>query len=253
MVHLGPLPGSPQFGHDLKAVIASALADAERLEAAQFDGVMIENFGDIPFFADDVPKATIAGMTRVVSAISRHVDIPFGVNVLRNDALGALAIAAATGASFIRVNVLSGLMHTDQGPIVGRAAEVLRARKELAPDVGIMADVFVKHATAPPGTTIDRAAADLVERGGADAVIVSGSGTGLPPATSDLETVRQATAAEVPLFVGSGADSSNVVDLLAHAEGVIAGTSIKVGSVAAAPVDPERAALFAAAARKALG
>ena len=125
MVHLGPLPGSPQFGHDLKAVIASALADAERLEAAQFDGVMIENFGDIPFFADDVPKATIAGMTRVVSAISRHVDIPFGVNVLRNDALGALAIAAATGASFIRVNVLSGLMHTDQGPIVGRAAEVL--------------------------------------------------------------------------------------------------------------------------------
>ena len=249
MVHLEALPGSPHFGQDLKAVIARALADAERLQAAHFDALMIENFGDVPFFVDDVPKVTIAAMTRVVSAISRHVDFPFGVNVLRNDALGALAIAA----SFIRVNVLSGLMYTDQGPIVGRAAEVLRARQELAPGVAIMADVFVKHASAPPGSTIARAAADLVERGGADAVIVSGVGTGRPPAMGDLKIVRQARRGEVPLLVGSGADSSNVLNLLAHADGVIAGTPLKVGAVASGPVDPEQGALFVAAAREALG
>ena len=249
MVHLEALPGSPHFGQDLKAVIARALADVERLQAAHFDALMIENFGDVPFFVDDVPKVPIAAMTRVVSAISRHVDFPFGVNVLRNDALGALAIAA----SFIRVNVLSGLMYTDQGPIVGRAAEVLRARQELAPGVAIMADVFVKHASAPPGSTIARAAADLVERGGADAVIVSGVGTGRPPAMGDLKIVRQARRGEVPLLVGSGADSSNVLNLLAHADGVIAGTSLKVGAVASGPVDPEQGALFVAAAREARG
>ena len=104
--------------------------------------------------------------------------VPVGVNVLRNDALAALGIAAATGARFIRVNVLTGLMYTDQGPITGKAAEVARARSRLAPDVEIWADVLVKHAVAPPGSDIRQMARDTIERGGADALIMSGSGTG---------------------------------------------------------------------------
>ncbi|NNC75082.1 MAG: BtpA/SgcQ family protein, partial [Acidimicrobiia bacterium] len=154
MVHLGPLPGAPGFDDDFDNLIEDAVTDAERLEAAGFDGLMIENFGDAPFFADDVPKVTIAAMTRVVSDIAAAVGVPFGVNVLRNDALGALAVAAATDAAFIRVNVLSGQMATDQGPIVGRAAEVARMRRSIAPDTLVLADVFVKHATPPPSLSL---------------------------------------------------------------------------------------------------
>ena len=63
-----------------------------------------------------------------------------GVNVLRNDALSALAIAAATDCSFIRVNVLSGAAWTDQGYIEGRSPKLLY-RDRLRCDITIMADV----------------------------------------------------------------------------------------------------------------
>jgi len=248
MVHLAPLPGAPRYAGDFEADAADAVADAERLVEAGFDALMVENFGDVPFYADEAPKITIAAMTRIVGAIADRVDVPIGVNVLRNDALGALAVATATGAAYIRVNVLSGIMYTDQGPIVGKAAEVARARTQLDPRVQIMADVFVKHAVPPPGTNIQHAAADLVERGLADAVIVSGPATGSEPSTAELVAVRTAIGA-TPLLVGSGAHESNVSNLLAVADGVIAGTSLKIDGISANAVDPERAARFVAAAR----
>ena len=248
MVHLGPLPGAPRFSGDFEATISDAVLDAVRLAEAGFDGLMLENFGDVPFYAADVPKATIAAMTRAAASIAEAVDLPFGVNVLRNDAHGALAVAAATGAAFIRVNVLSGVMYTDQGPIVGDAAGVVRARSLLTPATKIFADVFVKHATPPAGTTIEQSAADLVERGLADAVIVSGTGTGKEPDVAELRAV-QAVIGHTPLLIGSGATTKNVAELLSVADGVISGTSLKVDETAMNPVDPVRAAAFMAAAR----
>jgi len=251
MVHLLPLPGAARYAGDLEAVLAAAVADAERLESAGFDAIGIENFGDAPFFAEDVPKATIAAMTRAISAVADAVSVPIGVNVLRNDARGALAIAAATGASFIRVNVLSGSMWTDQGLIVGKAAEVLRMRATLAPDVKIFADVFVKHATPPAGTRLEQAAEELAHRSLADALIVSGTATGRPPTLSTLQDVGDAVPA-TPLYVGSGASALNVAQFLAVADGVIVGTTLKKDATTTNPVDEERARTFVAAARKAL-
>jgi membrane complex biogenesis BtpA family protein len=249
MVHLGPLPGAPAFGGDLSAVIDQAVADAKLISEAGFEAIMIENFGDAPFYADDAPKATIAALTTAVNAVAGASDVPIGVNVLRNDALGALAVAAATPATFIRVNVLSGSMFTDQGPIIGKAAEVARLRAALCPDVEIMADVFVKHATPPAGLTLIDATHDLVERSGADAVVVSGAGTGSPTSVNDLATV--ATASSLPVFVGSGATADTVRTLLATANGVIVGTAIKVDGVSTNPVDLERARAVVAEARRA--
>lgn len=247
MVHLGPLPGSPGFTGDLDDVIAAAVADAEVLAEAGFDGVMVENFGDAPFFADDAPKVTIASITSAVNAIYDASRLPTGVNVLRNDGLGALAVAAATQASFIRVNVLSGTMYTDQGPIIGNAAEIARMRAAVCPDVGIMADVFVKHATPPAGLSLADATNDLVERAGADAVIVSGVGTGSAADLDDLRTV--AANSDLPVYLGSGVSTANVGEMLGVAHGAIVGTSIKVDGIATNPVDPAAAAAFIAAAR----
>lgn len=249
MIHLGPLPGSPRFDGDFDRLLAAAAADARTLAKAGFDGLMVENFGDAPFFADDVPKVTIAAMTRAVTTLAAEVDLPIGVNVLRNDALGALAVAAATGARFIRVNVLSGMMATDQGPITGRAAEVARMKTAIAPDVDIMADVFVKHATPPPGLSIELATRDLAERGGASAIIVSGTGTGRPPTLADVRSVRDAAEGK-PVFVGSGVTADTVADFLKVAAGVIAGTAIKQHGVASNPVSAERAHSFVEAAAR---
>ncbi|MEN8114064.1 MAG: BtpA/SgcQ family protein [Actinomycetota bacterium] len=246
MVHLEPLPGSPGYADSMEAVLERARGDAQLLVDAGFEGIMVENFGDAPFFADDAPDATIAAITRAVTEVMA-AGLPTGVNVLRNDGLGALAVAAATGASFIRVNVLSGTMYTDQGPIVGRAAEIARARRVLCPNVAILADVFVKHATPPAGLTLVDATHDLVERGGADAVVVSGAGTGSPTDLGDLRTVAEAS--HLPVFVGSGSTPETVASLLAIADGVIVGSAAKVDGVATNPVDPDRARSIVSAAR----
>ena len=247
MVHLGPLPGSPGFRGDLDATLAAALRDGHRLADAGFDAILVENFGDAPFFADDTPKVTIAAMARIAAAVSEATDLPIGVNVLRNDALGAVAVAAASGAAFIRVNVLSGMMNTDQGPIVGRAAEVARLRSAIAPGLQVLADVFVKHAVPPAGLTIEQAARDLWERGGAHGIVVSGSGTGHGIDPDRLEAVAAAIP-DAPLYAGSGVDESTVRGLLKVCAGVIVGTSIKEEGATTAPVDPQRAAALVAAA-----
>ena len=247
MVHLGPLPGSPRFQGDFEAVLEAAARDATVLAEAGFDAIMAENFGDSPFFADDVPKITVAAMARAVATIRAHTDLPLGVNLLRNDALAALAVATTCGGSFIRVNVLSGIMHTDQGTITGRAADLARMRAAVAPNVEVFADVFVKHATPPSGATITQAAADTYRRAGADALIISGTATGAPP---DLERFAQVRAAvpEARLLAGSGASAETIAGILRYADGAIVGTSIKVGGRTTAPVDPAKAEAFVKAA-----
>jgi hypothetical protein len=247
MIHLRALPGAPGFAGDLDGVVAAAVRDATTLETAGFDGLMVENFGDAPFFADDVPKATVAAMTMAVAAVIESTALPTGVNVLRNDAVAALAIAAATGASMVRVNVLAGTMFTDQGPIVGRAAEVARTRALLCPSVTVLADVFVKHATPPPGQSIAEAARDLAERAGAGAVVVSGSGTGAATDPEQLAEVRAVT--DLPLYVGSGADPATIAALLTIADGAIVGSSLKPGGDPANPIDLDLAMAVVTASR----
>jgi len=247
MIHLGPLPGSPAFEGHIEAVVDAATRDATVLADAGFGGVMIENLGDAPYFADDVPDVTVAAMTRATMAVRQVIELPVGVNVLRNDVGAAIAIAAAAGASFVRVNVLNGVMYTDQGPLVGRAAEVMRLREAIAPGITVMADVFVKHAVPPAGLTIEDATRDLAGRGGADVVVVSGAATGHTPDLERIQRVR-AAAGSTPVYVGSGATIHNVSTLLAHADGCIVGTSIKQGGVTTDPVDPGLAARFVSAA-----
>jgi membrane complex biogenesis BtpA family protein len=162
-----------------------------------------------------------------------------GVNVLRNDARAALGICACTGATFLRVNVHVGSMLTDQGVLTGRAAETLRERGRLCPDVVLAADVHVKHARPLAAESLEEAARETVERGGADVLIVSGTRTGAPPEAQDLERLRE-TLSGTPLWIGSGLDADNAARLLAMADGAIVGTALKEGGRVSQPVDPRR-------------
>jgi len=257
MVHLPALPGSPGWTApaDRRRAAAPpwvrhAVRDAETLAAAGFGAVLVENYGDAPFFKDAVPAETVAALTRAAAAVRAAVSstVAVGVNVLRNDAEAALAVAAAAGLDFIRVNVLSGAVVTDQGLIEGRAAEVLRMRARIAPDVRILADVRVKHARPLAPRPIEEEVRDLVRRGGADAVIVSGERTGADVDVGELRSVRRA-ADGVPVLVGSGAQARSIAALLEAADGAIVGTSLKRGGRTTAPVDARRAKAFVAATR----
>ena len=146
MVHLLPLPGSPRWSGDLPAVLRHARGDAEALASGGVHGVIVENFGDVPLRKGRVEPWTVAAMTLAVKEVQAVSDVPIGINVLRNDAVSVLAIAYATGAQFIRVNVHTGAVLADEGIIEGRAPETLGLRRELGADIKIFADVFVKHA-----------------------------------------------------------------------------------------------------------
>ena len=238
MIHLRPLPGSPLYGGSMDAVIEHALADARALAGGGCDGVIVENFGDKPFRKERVEGECVAAMTRVVAEVRRTVALPVGVNVLRNDALSAIAIASATGAAFIRVNVHVGAMLTDQGIIEGDAAETVRRRGIVAPDVGIFADHMVKHAV--PLAPVDQlqSAKDLRLRGLADAVIVTGAETGAACEPDSLRSLREVLA-DTPLIVGSGLTAENAASF-AEADAAIAGTSIKREGRVDEPVDRDR-------------
>jgi hypothetical protein len=246
MVHLRPLQGSPRFGvgasGDLSAVIDAAVADAETWQRAGADGLMMENFGDVPFYKVDVPRETVAAMTRVACEIRRVVDdLPLGINVLRNDGLSAIAVAAAAGASYVRVNVLSGAAVTDQGVIEGRAADLMRYRQALGVEhIKVLADVRVKHAAPMAQRPLQDEVEELVQRAGADAVIVSGSGTGKPTDPSHAAEVKQ-YAGDVPVLIGSGADAQSIPQLKDACDGFIVGSAAKHGGKIDEPVDLELA------------
>lgn len=241
VVHLQPLPGSPRWQGNLDKVVRNAVRDASAYERGGAQAVFLENFGDIPFTKGSVGPETVAAMAAAGVAVCDAVKIPIGFNVLRNDARAALALAAVCGGSFIRVNVHTGAMLTDQGLIEGNAYETLRYRRALCPKVQIFADVHVKHAV-PLGTqSIADAARDTLERGLAEALIVSGTGTGRAAALADLEKVR-AVCPEARLLVGSGITAENAGEYLSAADGFIVGTSLKAGGRISNPVDYKRVA-----------
>lgn len=244
VLHLPPLPGSPRFAGALAAIAERAGAEAAALQAAGFDGVLVENFGDAPFFPGRVDAVTVAAMTACALAVRAAAPrLALGINILRNDAESALAVAACTGATMVRVNVHSGARVTDQGVVEGRAHATLRLRRALeAAHVRLLCDVDVKHSAPLAARPIEEEAEEVAGRGLADAVLVTGTGTGRGVSASDLQ--RVARAVHVPVLVASGATPASLPALSA-AHGVIVGTALRRSGRAGDPVDAGMARSFA--------
>ena len=244
MVHLEALPGAPLF-KGLQPCAEKAVNDAKTIEQGGFSAIMIENFGDTPFFPGRVPTETVAAFTHIAGQIKREVNIPIGINVLRNDGLSALAIAKAVGAEFVRINILTGSRVTDQGLISANAHEILRYRKSLdAENIKIFADIDVKHSAPIAKIDLETEIEDTVKRGLADALVVSGAGTGKPVDQDFLKSIKN--FATVPVYIGSGANKSNIKDLLRTANGAIIGSSLKPSI--SEPIDLEQVKKIARAA-----
>ncbi len=241
MVHLLPVAGSARYARQgVGPILDAALRDLAALERGGADAVLVENFGDAPY-GKLAPRETVAMMAVVLRAVVEAASVPVGVNVLRNDGLAAMSIAAATGASFMRINVLAGVAFTDQGIVEGQARELHALRRDLGADVEILADVHVKHAAHL--TRLEEAAVDT-ERNHPDALVVSGIGTGYETRPEDLETVGRTVA--LPVFIGSGVCADSVA-AYRNANGFIVGTSLKERGVADSPVDEKRVRSLATA------
>lgn len=250
VVHLLPLPGSPEGASDGSAAVERAVRDATTLAQGGVDAVIVENLGDAPYCKGAVPPVTVAGMTLAAQAIRQALpDLPLGINVLRNDAEAALSIAAVVGARFIRVNVLTGAMVTDQGVIEGQARQVAQLRRTLCPAVQVLADVHVKHASPLAPRPLDQSARDTWTRGGADGLIVTGSATGEATDTHDLSVVRRACP-DAPLLIGSGVSPDHLSSWVPLVDGMIVGTWFHHDGDLRAPVDVARVRQITQAVRR---
>ena len=131
MLHLAPLPGSPAYSGNPREALDTALRDAEHLVAAGFRALVVENYGDLPFFPERVPAITVAAMSRVLGRVrAEWPELRLAVNCLRNDAQSAMAMAVANQADAVRINVHTGAALTDQGVLTGNAAQTLRSRRD---------------------------------------------------------------------------------------------------------------------------
>jgi membrane complex biogenesis BtpA family protein len=225
----------------MQAVLEQALHDAFILQAAGVNALVVENFNDDPFFPETTEPETVAAITLAADAVRKATGLPIGINVLRNSWKAAMGIAAVVGAHFIRINVLTDVMITDQGMISATAAQLLRYRNMLqAKGVLIFADIFCKHAVPLVPRPLEVVAQDMVERGGADALLVSGLTSADPPRREDLQALRAAVP-EVPLIIGSGM-SIKTVHLLEDADAAIFGYGAKPHLKA--PIDAKMAMDF---------
>jgi len=251
MVHVGALPGTPKHSQSISTIVSTAVAEAKLLQQAGFDAIIIENMHDAPYVhGPRLGPEIVAGMTRVATEAAAVVTIPIGIQILSGGNTHAMAVAHSTGCSFIRCENFVYAHVADEGLLAeAEAGPLLRERKRTgAQSVAVFADIKKKHASH--AITADISIEDTAHAAaffGADGLVVTGKWTGSPADPNDAKAAKRTSG--LPVLVGSGVDPSNICDMLAEADGVIVGSSIKEGGLWSNPVCAEKAAALIAAAR----
>lgn len=220
-----PLPGYPAFT-TIDALIDAALGDLAALEQGGVDGVLVENDFDQPHTLL-AGAEIIAAMTRVTREVVTRARVPVGIEVLLNDWRASLAVAAAAGARFVRLDFFVDRVRSKLGIIDPEPAAVVAYRRKIgAESVLILCDLQVKYSTPADGPKPLEQSAKEAAAAGADAVIVTGTETGIGPAAADLLAAR---AGGLPVLIGSGLSPANAAALGPLADGYIVGTSLRSG------------------------
>jgi membrane complex biogenesis BtpA family protein len=248
MAHVPALPGTPLYdaAAGVQGLIDHVQREVEVLFDAGFDSVMFCNENDRPYELDAGPEAA-AVMARVVTEC-RPRDRVFGVDYLWDPKI-ALAVAVATGASFMR-EVTSGVWESDMGLWNTDCARTLRERRRLdADDLAVLMNVTPEFASPIGSRTAAEVARSTAVSSLADAILVSGAMAGADPGLALLEEVRGAVPADVPVLLNTGAKAETIKEYLQIVDGCIVGSTLKVDGYTWNSVDPARARAFVEAAR----
>jgi membrane complex biogenesis BtpA family protein len=252
MVHFGALPGSPLYDVEaaLEGLIDGIAKDLRALEMAGFDAVMFGNENDRPY-EFRVDPASTATMAFAIGRLRDEITVPFGVDVLW-DPISSIALAAATGASFVR-EIMTGTYASDMGPWAPDAGAAMRYRDRLGRrDLAMLCNISAEFAWSLDQRSLPDRARSAVFSSIPDAILVSGTITGEPAALSDLEAVKRVLP-NTPVLANTGVKHETIADVLTICDGCIVGSSLKVDGNTWNAVDPQRAAEFMRLARAARG
>lgn len=243
MAHLPALPGTPRYNAEggMGSIIDTVRQDLTHLIEGGVDGILFCNEDDRPY-ALRVGDEVVAAMARVVTEC-RPADRTFGVDLMW-DGRASMAVACATGASFIR-EVVTGAYESDMGLWSPDAAELLRFRRAIGgDDVRIFMNITPEFAS-PLGTrTVAARARSAVVSSLADALLIAGPMAGAEPNFEWLKQAKEAVGDEVPVLLNTGARPDNIQRFLQVADGVIVGSTLKVEGRTWNPVDPDRVGQF---------
>ncbi|MGR3342836.1 MAG: BtpA/SgcQ family protein [Paracoccaceae bacterium] len=252
MVHLAALPGAPLYdaAGGIEAIVNRAQSDLGALQDAGFDAVMFGNENDRPYELK-VDAASTATMGYVIGQLRTEITVPFGVNVLW-DPMSTVALAAATGADFVR-EIFTGTYASDMGLWSPDAGAAMRYRHRLGcADVAMLYNISAEFADSMDRRTLADRARSAVFSSIPDAVLVSGQITGEAAELSDIEAVKAALP-DTPVLANTGVKHATVAEVLSVTDGCIVGSSLKYDGDTWNAVDPARAADFMDKARAARG
>jgi hypothetical protein len=243
MVHFPPLPGSPRYDAKggIGAIIDSAAADIEKLQAGGVDAIMFGNEGDRPYVLKATPES-LAAMAAAIATLKPIIKVPFGVDYLW-DPVATVALGVATGARFGR-EVMTGVYDSDMGLWAPDCAGAVRLRHNLGrDDFKLMYNVNAEFASPIGSRDIAQRARSAAFSALADVILVSGVMTGQATEPDDLKAVRAALK-DTPVFANTGVTIDNVRDILAVSDGCVIGTHFKVDGNTWNPVDADRVKRF---------
>ncbi len=239
MAHFPPLPGSPGYDRSkgIRGIVESVRRDILALQEGGVDGVLFANEGDLPYVTIVGPEVP-AVMAAVIGELKRDLRVPYGVDILW-DPKATLALAVATGASFVR-EVFTGLWAGDLGLWNTSAGETLRYRSMIgAEHVKLFFNINAEFTGNLDGRSIEMVARSVVFSSKPDALCISGALTGQAVDLSDLKRVKE-TVGDVPVIANTGVTADTVGTILKIADAAIVGTSLKVDGRTFNPVDVQR-------------
>lgn len=240
MVHVLPLPGTPDYQKNDELILNRALEEASVYKAAGIDGLIIENMHDLPYLKRNVGPEITSFMTLIAHEIKKRTRMPCGIQILAGANQASLAVAKAAKLDFIRAEGFVFGHVADEGFMEADAGALLRYRKQIeANNIPIFTDIKKKHSAHSITADVDlfetaKAAAFFKS----DALIITGKTTG---AAANVDAIKKLKfTSTLPLLVGSGITLENIAQYFPVCDGLIVGSWFKEDGLWSNRLDEQR-------------
>jgi uncharacterized protein len=211
MIHLS--------GRDEKEIIDRALEEARIYDEEGLAGAIVENYAN-PLQKTEMIHKALDAMR------GQSYRMKIGVNFLPNEFLEALKCATAYNLPFIQLDHVAGKY--EQGELdVG----TYTAARSVYWQPLVLGGVNPKYYDPKPGFNLEESLREAMAR--ADAIVVTGDGTGKETPIKKIKTFRQIVddyrpRQHYPIIVGAGVTPDNIRKQLKIADGAIVGSAFKI-------------------------